>query len=87
MLTTKLLPPPARTERVADAKSMRAVRAFEPMVPVPRGRATPPDTVDAWLDRKQAGLNAGEAGAGKMNNHLRVRTARQQSRARLNPGR
>lgn len=41
---------------------------------VDQGRATLVGTVDTWLDRKQAALEAYEAGARDVNNHLRVRT-------------
>jgi osmotically-inducible protein OsmY len=43
-------------------------------VRVDHGRATLVGTVDTWLDRKQAALEAYEAGARDVNNHLRVRT-------------
>ncbi len=43
-------------------------------VRVDHGRATLVGTVDTWLDCKQAALEAYEAGARDVNNHLRVRT-------------
>ena len=44
-------------------------------VQVGNGRVTLTGTVDTWPDRKQAVLDAYEAGAREVNNHLHVSTA------------
>ena len=47
----------------------------EVAVEVENGRATLSGTVDTWLDRRQAALEAFEVGARDVNNHLRVLAA------------